>query len=1429
VELIFLLCVRFSPGGRAPSPRCSVASAGWRDSFFFFGGLDAEGLCPPEIVKFTFLSFRAQRHVLLISSAVGDVLDILDEGFRDLLFASETLAGIQAPHRPKRDAGGSRDRRGDREGGGADGAEEAGGEEVDRREGGREKAEVNPDSLADYGDHTEHHGRFLAEKEEGEKINDLDDTTTQWSYSRIIAETEKLRETWRKSRTFNCLQQFRAELANPYLHPPATAQIASEAEFVSLCFFRQEELLSSACLLRVLTRLERLQSQFGLLSGGATPTDVVLEEKLCKSETGASREAPPDAGGLRCGRGESRLAEGGSTETPCLSEPARPRALVAAPGGSEEEERLEGEEETARFSDEVAEINDAHSALDRQETGETRNEASEQRRGKIRFGEEVRVRKYDKEDDRRLPPQRPLPSSFGAEVPPLGQCCMGLPGRRVGFWQASFASPSPPPRFASASCSFLSSLFVFGGVTFDSARASFDTAAAAQAPTGVDAGTASSRPRVETERRSSTSDTPPSRSSSNVSEHPKPPASALASPACGPKLAALEAVEKEQKLQRGDNESRGETEVTDSKRLNHESRRPSVSWTSSSSASSSSSSSASSSSSLSSMSFFENRGGSACGSGDPASPSGSSFPSSFLSVSSSLSSPSLSPSRSSSSAQSTLRTARPRSLSLPSGGALVSLGAEAPSLAASKRSEKATEEQFVTLNYLNDLWVFDMQEEIWKPAEETSLSPFSSSTSSSTSSSSSSSLSSSSPSSSSSSSSPFLVSFGQAASEIESENLAESRLPVDASNAVASPPSELPPVGSLSPSLHASPAAAVETTPSSQGDACGVGDEALGGKAKENNNEVEETEGTAGCGKARPPSRRDCTLSAVSLPGVDGSGRARICLLLYGGIGENNELLNDLWLFDLATRQWTSVSPQWITPPQFWFVSSAFLSPPGHAYHTACVPGLSEAAAQAVLRTSFTLPSSISPSPSSSSSLSSPSPSSPSPSSPSPSSPSPSSSSPLRFAGGGDSDGADAERSRREQRALAWSLHFSEPAGAALAAQKAAAITAATIHLGRHSDMSSSFSSFSVSALSPTSVSVDGSGASEQDSLPTCETSNWKKPFLQSELVFPEPGEDRGPSSFSPSVAPSFASFASGNRERSSSFEEAAMAAASLVGRVVLIFGGLVPTSPSAASSLSRTDFASDSTRPAEGPRQQSSLPPRSTDLFLSRRASLGCGGQKSGGDSEAVSSSSDVFASSAEPDRGSESTRASAAAPSPRRGDSSLSSTVWERLRVDTRESTKTEVTDALFEYYVDSNVWVRCEASGEKPSARMRHSATLLGSYMFVYGGRGADGELCSLTTIFRLHIPSKSWTALALGGVRLPRLELAAGLTLNNCLYVFGGHDGQERVSNGLVAAQLGPNVAPRHKQAGKKKMKKKQSEQRGSSGAGGVFSVFFSRGS
>ncbi|XP_026314040.1 leucine-zipper-like transcriptional regulator 1 [Hyposmocoma kahamanoa] len=76
--------------------------------------------------------------------------------------------------------------------------------------------------------------------------------------------------------------------------------------------------------------------------------------------------------------------------------------------------------------------------------------------------------------------------------------------------------------------------------------------------------------------------------------------------------------------------------------------------------------------------------------------------------------------------------------------------------------------------------------------------------------------------------------------------------------------------------------------------------------------------------------------------------------------------------------------------------------------------------------------------------------------------------------------------------------------------------------------------------------------------------------------------------------------------------------------------------------------------------------------------------------------------------------------------------------------------------------------------PCSRGKHSATLVGSYVYILGGRGAGGSV-PLRDFWRFHLGTGNWERLETQGEAPPALQEHTATAHGSKLYVFGGEAG------------------------------------------------------
>ncbi|CAH2048955.1 unnamed protein product, partial [Iphiclides podalirius] len=95
-----------------------------------------------------------------------------------------------------------------------------------------------------------------------------------------------------------------------------------------------------------------------------------------------------------------------------------------------------------------------------------------------------------------------------------------------------------------------------------------------------------------------------------------------------------------------------------------------------------------------------------------------------------------------------------------------------------------------------------------------------------------------------------------------------------------------------------------------------------------------------------------------------------------------------------------------------------------------------------------------------------------------------------------------------------------------------------------------------------------------------------------------------------------------------------------------------------------------------------------------------------------------------------------------------------------------------------VNSEMWTYVDSGGGEgraaPCSRGKHSATLLGGYLYLLGGRGAGGSV-PLRDFWRFSLATGQWERLECRGDAPPALQEHTATAHENRLYVFGGEAG------------------------------------------------------
>ena len=96
-----------------------------------------------------------------------------------------------------------------------------------------------------------------------------------------------------------------------------------------------------------------------------------------------------------------------------------------------------------------------------------------------------------------------------------------------------------------------------------------------------------------------------------------------------------------------------------------------------------------------------------------------------------------------------------------------------------------------------------------------------------------------------------------------------------------------------------------------------------------------------------------------------------------------------------------------------------------------------------------------------------------------------------------------------------------------------------------------------------------------------------------------------------------------------------------------------------------------------------------------------------------------------------------------------------------------------------IDALTWTQIAAEGQAPISRSRHTATLVGRNLLIFGGVGGGRPLNDL---FVLHTASGSlsgqfWTEPAANGVAPNQRIGHAAAIVDTKVFFFGGHDGKQ----------------------------------------------------
>ena len=98
------------------------------------------------------------------------------------------------------------------------------------------------------------------------------------------------------------------------------------------------------------------------------------------------------------------------------------------------------------------------------------------------------------------------------------------------------------------------------------------------------------------------------------------------------------------------------------------------------------------------------------------------------------------------------------------------------------------------------------------------------------------------------------------------------------------------------------------------------------------------------------------------------------------------------------------------------------------------------------------------------------------------------------------------------------------------------------------------------------------------------------------------------------------------------------------------------------------------------------------------------------------------------------------------------------------------------VFVYDVHKQLWTVPTVFGSKPGSRDGHSASVVGSAMYIFGGFEDDTERFS-QDIYRLDLTTFTWTQVLTHGLPPKWRDFHSASSIGNRLYIFGGRSDQE----------------------------------------------------
>lgn len=94
-----------------------------------------------------------------------------------------------------------------------------------------------------------------------------------------------------------------------------------------------------------------------------------------------------------------------------------------------------------------------------------------------------------------------------------------------------------------------------------------------------------------------------------------------------------------------------------------------------------------------------------------------------------------------------------------------------------------------------------------------------------------------------------------------------------------------------------------------------------------------------------------------------------------------------------------------------------------------------------------------------------------------------------------------------------------------------------------------------------------------------------------------------------------------------------------------------------------------------------------------------------------------------------------------------------------------------AFFLFVIETNEWTKIDIN--RPLPRLSHTATQVGSYLFVIGGHDGSRYSCD---VMMLNLVTWSWETRKVYGIPPAGRGYHASLLYDSRLFMFGGYDGQ-----------------------------------------------------